>query len=103
MMGRDIHRPKTAHGKAADATVRCFRNSAILLINILDQVDSNVRLDELALIEAVAPFACFSWSSITIGQNQDELGYLAESNQGVSSLISLAARKPITDSPWCSM
>src|SRR2546423_904484 len=94
-MSGDIHRAKTAHGKATDGAIRCFRNSAILLINILDQVDGNVGLDELALIKAVAPLPCPSWTSIAIRQYQDELGYLAESNQSISRLIGLATSKPI--------
>ena len=100
-MQGDIHRAKTTHRKTADAAIRCFRNNTILLINVLDQVDGNVRLDELPVIEAVAPLACCSWTSIAIRQYQDEFRYLAESNQGISRLIGLAAGKPVALSTRC--
>ena len=102
-MSGDIHSAKTAHGKATDAAIGCFRNSTILLINILDQVDGNVGLDKLALVKAVAPLACPSWTSIAIRQYQDEFGYLAEGNQGVSRLIGLTASKPIAVVARCSV
>src|SRR2546430_28513 len=101
-MSGDIHSAKTAHGKTTDAAICCFRNSAILPINIFNQVDGNIGLDELALIKAVAPLAC-SWTSIAIRQYQDEFGYLAEGNQGVSRLIGLTTSKPIAVGARCSV
>src|SRR5437588_4572241 len=101
-MSGNIHRAKTTHGKATDAAIRCFRNSAILLINILNQVDGNIGLDELALVKAVAPLAYPSWMSIAIRQYQDKFGYLAEGNEGVSRLIGLTASKPIVVGARCS-
>jgi len=80
-MSGDIHSAKTAHGKTTDAAVRCFRNSAILLINILDQVDSNVGLDELALIYEAKGMEAAAAERLATQVMQDPQRMLAEQVQ----------------------
>src|SRR5215467_9950557 len=95
MMQSDIHGSKTSHREAANATIRSLSQSTILCINKPDQIIGYIRLDVLAMIEAIAPFARLPRSSISIRQNQDEFRYLTKSNQCISRLIGFAAPKPV--------
>src|SRR5947209_4674180 len=55
------------------------------------------------VIKAIAPFAGSPWSSIAIGNNQDQLWYLAQRYQGIGRLIRFASGKPIALTTWRAM
>ena len=94
-MERDVYGSETAHGETANSPMLCISDCAIVRINIFDQVDGNICLNVLVMIESIAPLTCLPWTSIPIGQNQDEFGYFAKRNQGVSRLIRFATSKPV--------
>src|SRR6266702_5315983 len=95
MMDGDIHGSKTTHRETTNATIRGLSYRAILLIDVLDQIDSDVGFDVLSVVTAFAPFNRSSWSSIAIGGNQDQFRCFTHCYQGIRRLIRFAGGKPI--------
>src|SRR6266567_8058922 len=95
MVQGDIHGTKAPHRETSDGTVRGIRDRAIVLINILDEIDGDEGLHQQAVIVAVSPLATGPTATVAIRRDQDDLRDLPAGNQRISRLTGLPGGEPV--------
>src|SRR6266496_2416245 len=103
MMYGDIHGAKSPHRKPTKSAMCGIRNRTIVLVNILHEVSGNERLDQLAVIKAIGPFASYARSSIAIRQDHNKFRNLVSSHQCIGGFIRFAPGNPVDIFTWRAM